>query len=151
MTNTKTNPIFENGIPDTFEKLCLEYPPRPIHDSVSHDNAVEIIDALSGLELNDDQEQFLELLGNLVNEYEKNNLETLPDANPLDVLRFLLEDHNISSRELGRILGKDESLGSKILSGDRSITPEHAIKLANRFGVRPEIFLDLRTGLRKEI
>jgi HTH-type transcriptional regulator / antitoxin HigA len=144
MTKTKANPIFENGIPDTFEKLCSEYPPRPIHDSESHDDAVEIIDALSGLKLNDDQEDYLEVIGTLINQYEENNLDILPSASPREVLAFLLDQNNITGRELGRILGKDESLGAKILSGERSITIEHAVALAKRFAVKPEIFLNLR-------
>jgi HTH-type transcriptional regulator/antitoxin HigA len=105
---------------------------------------VEIIDALAGLNLNNDQEDYLELLGTLVNEYEESNLGTLPDAKPIEVIRYLLADHKLSTRELGRILGKDESLGSRILSGERFITPEHAVALAKYFGVSPYVFLDLR-------
>jgi hypothetical protein len=41
-------------------------------------------------------------------------------AAPLDVLRYLVKENNISSRELGRTLGVDETLGSKILSGQRN-------------------------------
>ncbi len=144
MTNTKTHPVFENGIPDTFDKLCIEHPLRPIRDHVGHENALEVVLALAGLDLNDDQEDYLEALGTLVNEYEVKNLETLPQASPIEVLRHLVEDRNLSSRQVGRILGKDESLGSKILAGDRSITTEHAVKLAKYFSVKPEIFLNLR-------
>ncbi|MBV8102181.1 MAG: helix-turn-helix domain-containing protein [Verrucomicrobia bacterium] len=61
-----------------------------------------------------------------------------------DALRFLVEQNNITGRELARLLGKDESLGAKLLSGERSITVEHAVTLAKRFGVKPDIFLNLR-------
>ena len=60
-----------------------EHALRPIHDRVAHDNTIEIIDALSGLDLNDDQEDYLEVLGTLVNEYEHSNLEILPAASPI--------------------------------------------------------------------
>jgi antitoxin component HigA of HigAB toxin-antitoxin module len=86
------------------------------------------------------------IISMLVNEYEENNLDMLPQASHIDVLKFLVEEHNTSTRELGRILDKDESMGSKILSGERSITPEHAVKLAKHFSVRPEIFLNLHTS-----
>jgi HTH-type transcriptional regulator / antitoxin HigA len=144
MTKTKGHGVFEHGIPDTFSDLCMHYLPRPIHDGVAHANAVEIIDALSGLHLNSDQEDYLEVIGTLVNNYEDKNLAILPDANALEVLRHLVEENKISTRELSRILGKDESLGSLILSGKRSITVEHAIALAKHFGLGPEIFLNLK-------
>jgi HTH-type transcriptional regulator/antitoxin HigA len=144
MTKNKAHPIFERGIPETFDELYAEHPLRAIHDKVSYENALEIVQALSGLDLNVDQDEYLETLGILINDYEEENLEILPNASPVEVLRFLKEDHNLSTRELGRILGKDESLGSKILTGERSITLEHAIKLAKYFGVKPQIFLDLR-------
>jgi antitoxin component HigA of HigAB toxin-antitoxin module len=58
-------------------------------------------------------------------------------------LRYLTQESHISSRELSRILGKDESLGAKILSGERKITVEHAKKLADRFKIKASAFLDL--------
>lgn len=144
MTRTKGHRVFENGIPETYQALCMMYLPRPIHDEVAHANAVEIIDALSGLDLNEEQNEYLEILGDLVNKYEETHLELLPDAKPIEVLRFLIEDRRISTREIGRILGIDQSMGSKILSGDRAITVDHAVKLAKYFGIKPEVFLDLR-------
>jgi HTH-type transcriptional regulator / antitoxin HigA len=143
MTKAKAHPVFENGIPNTYDRLFMEHPLRPIHDEVAHENALEIVQALAGLNLNADQEDYLEVLGTLVNEYEGNNLDTLPNAKPLEALKFLVADRKMSTRELGRVLGKDESLGSKILAGERSITPEHAVKLAKHFAVRPELFLNL--------
>lgn len=143
MIASSTKYAFTHGIPESFEELCRVFLPRPIHDSVGHDNTLEIIHALAGLNLNSDQEDYLETLGTLVNEYETKHMTALPSASPVEVLRFLTEEHRISTRELSRILGKDESLGSKILSGERAITVEHAVKLSKRFGVRAELFLKL--------
>jgi len=44
--------------------------------------------------------------------------------------------------ERSRPLDVDASMGSKILKGDRSLTVEHVRKLAARFGVRAELFID---------
>ena len=45
--------------------------------------------------------------------------------------------------ELGRILGVDETLGTKLLSGERNITVQHAKKLGDRFAMHPTAFLNL--------
>jgi HTH-type transcriptional regulator / antitoxin HigA len=145
MTNTskQTNP-FPKGIPETFTELVCVWVPRAIHDYVEFVNAVEIIDAMAGFELNAEQEDYLETVSILADEYDRRHRPQPARAKPLEVLRHLVEEHNLSSRALGRILGKDESLGSKILSGDRAITVDHAVTLAKHFGIRPEAFLDLR-------
>jgi antitoxin component HigA of HigAB toxin-antitoxin module len=142
MIRSKTHGVFKNGIPDTFAALCMEHLPRPIHDKVDHQNALEVIHALAGLDLNVDQADYFEALAIIVNDYEAKNLKALPGATPLEVLRYLVEENEISTRELGRILGKDESLGAKILSGQRSITLEHAKVLGKRFKVGASAFLE---------
>jgi hypothetical protein len=75
-------------------------------------SALEAINALAGLPLNADQEDYLEILSLLVNEYERQLAKTFPKAAPLEVLRYLVKENNTSSRELGRILGVDETLGT---------------------------------------
>jgi len=141
MIKSKAHRVFGNGIPDTFAKLCMEHLPRPIHDKVDHENALEVIRALAGLDLNADQADYFEALAIIVNDYEAKNLEILPASTPIEVLRYLVEQNGISTRELGRILGKDESLGGKILSEERNITVEHARTLSQRFNVKASVFL----------
>ena len=141
MTKSKTRRAFEGGIPDTFTGLCMAHLPRPIHDKTERENALEIIHALAGLDLNRDQEDYFEVLAIMVNDYEAKHLERLPSSKPIEVLRYLVEQNKVSSRELGRILGKDESLGAKILSGERNITVDHAKKLSDRFGIKASVFL----------
>ena len=82
---------------------------------------------------------FLTLLTNTIAQPEGNRKA----ASPIDVLKLLLEQHKVSARELSRILGKDESLGSLILTGRRSITVEHSKMLGEHFNVKPSVFLGL--------
>jgi HTH-type transcriptional regulator / antitoxin HigA len=138
----KANP-FPRGIPETFTDLVCVWRPRAIHDRVEFKNAMEIIEAMAGFDLNQEQEDYLETVSILVDEYDRKHNPQPASADPVEVLRHLVEDHNLSSRAVGRILGKDESLGSKILSGERAITVEHAVTLAKHFAVRPELFLNL--------
>ncbi len=142
MTRTDCN-IFEDGIPTTCEKLCLVHMPRPIHDSMDYNNTVEIIDALAGLPLNDDQEDYLHILSVQVEEYEKVTVPPPAKFNPVEMLRTFCEETETSGVALSRVLRVSEGLISLILKGERPITVEHAKKLATHFGVRPEVFLDL--------
>jgi len=106
--------------------------------------ATAVVDALSIREgLNKDQLDYLELVGDLVNEYEKHHVAQPENSSPVEVLRYLMEENRISTRQMSRILGKDESIVSKILKGERSITIEHARKFGHHFGVNPGLFLRL--------
>ncbi len=132
-------------LPTTYEDLCRVYLPRKIHDKSECQRATAVIDALSIREgLNKDQLDYLELVGDLVNEYEKNHVAQPEYSSPVEVLRYLMEENGISTRQMSRILGKDESIVSKILKGERSITIEHARKFGHHFAVNPGLFLQLQ-------
>jgi HTH-type transcriptional regulator/antitoxin HigA len=143
MTAKTHKNIFEGGIPDTYEKLCLAHFPRPIHDDVNWENTVQIIDALAGLPLNADQEDYLHILSEQVEEYERENVEPAPKFNALEMLRTACEETDTSQTALAKLLGVSEGLVSLILAGKRPITLEHAKKLGHHFNVKAELFLDL--------
>lgn len=128
-------------MPKTYAELVALHLPRPIHDKVSYDNAVEIVHALVGFKLNRDQEDYLELMGKIVEDYER---ETIPEPAPvkgIESLKFLLESNNLSGDDLGSILGVDRSIAYRILKGTRQLTAEHIKKLAARFAVSADLFL----------
>jgi HTH-type transcriptional regulator/antitoxin HigA len=81
----------------------------------------------------------IDLLTLLVTSYASQH-RTLPQASPVDVLRFLMDQHHLSQRDLVPEIGSD-SLVSRILSGERNLTIPHVHALAARFGVPASIFL----------
>jgi antitoxin component HigA of HigAB toxin-antitoxin module len=109
-TMNKANP-FANGIPKTYKALCKRYLPRKIHDDAEDREATAIVDALAGHDLKQDQEDYLDLVSDLVDEYDRATRRQPKEASPIDVLKLLLEQHKFSARGLSRVLGKDESLG----------------------------------------
>jgi HTH-type transcriptional regulator / antitoxin HigA len=143
MRTTKQANPFPDGIPETYNGLMMVYVPRAIHDNIELENALQIINALAGHDLNSDQEDYLETVSILADDYDRKHNAQPVRARPLDVLRNLVAERGISSRELGRILGKDATLGSKILSEERKITADHARALAKHFHVKPELFFML--------
>jgi HTH-type transcriptional regulator / antitoxin HigA len=130
-------------VPQTYEELVRLYPPRKIHDQVELENATEVADWLSLRAENDAQLDYLELLGDLLDEYEALPVKASKPVDALEMLRYLVEENQITTRQLGTVLGLDHSVAARILTGERSITVEHAKKLGARFKVNPQLFLGL--------
>jgi HTH-type transcriptional regulator / antitoxin HigA len=130
-------------VPRTYEELVRLYPPRKIHDQIELENATEVADWLSLRAKNDAQLDYLELLGDLLDEYEGTLIKAERPGDALETLRYLVDENQITTRKLGAILGLDHSVAARILTGERSITVEHAKKLGARFKVEPQLFLGL--------
>jgi HTH-type transcriptional regulator / antitoxin HigA len=129
-------------VPKTYDALCRVHLPRPIHDKIDLQNATEIVDFLSGHKLNGDQEDYLDLLSDLVAEYEDEHLPfKTRKISGAALLAYLLEENGLNASDLSRILGTDRTLGAKILRGERNLTAEHMKKLGRRFAVDPGLFL----------
>lgn len=117
--------------------------PQAIMDDVHYENTTQMIDRLMGAgKLTKGQGLYLETLVQLVQAYESRHhaIETA-DLGGIDALRHLLVENDMSASDLARLLGVHASMGSKILKGERSLTVEHLRKLADRFKVRPELFM----------
>jgi HTH-type transcriptional regulator / antitoxin HigA len=139
---TTTHHSLPAEAPEAYEELVRLYPPRKIHDQVELENATEVADWIALRAKNDAQLDYLELLGDLMDEYE-NAGKPDKSSSPLEILNYLVEENNITTRELGKILGIDHSVAARILKGDRTITVDHAKSLGARFKLAPEAFLKL--------
>jgi len=131
-------------LPGRFEDLVAQMPPRAINDDVQLANTIEMIDALmaSG-KLTKGQASYLETLVQLTQAYEAAHHEIeIDDISGLDALKHLMDANDMNASDLARLLGVHASMGSKILKGDRALTVEHLKKLAARFKVTPQLFID---------
>ena len=81
----------------------------------------------------------LDVLGDLATAYEAREVP-LPDAEPRDVLRLLMEANGLTQTELGAELG-GQPVVSAILNGKRAINARQASALAGRFGVSSAAFI----------
>ena len=130
-------------LPGRFEDLVRLMPPQAIMDDVHYENTVEMIDRLmaSG-KLTKGQELYMETLVQLVQAYEAHShaIDTA-GLDGLDALRHLLAENGMNASDLARLLGLHASMGSKILTGERTLTVQHMLKLADHFKVRPELFM----------
>jgi len=141
---TATKLTYDN-LPKTYEGLVRLHMPRPIHDEVAFDNTCEVLDILAVLstngKLNQDQEDYLTLLTDLVEAYDKENSPPDPEVSGLDTLKYLMEEHDLTGDDLAKILKVDRSLAYRILNGERNLTTTHIKNLAAHFGRSPSLFI----------
>jgi HTH-type transcriptional regulator/antitoxin HigA len=129
--------------PETCEDLARLYVPRKVHDKIGQRNATEVVDWLATRAQTKDQIEFLDLVSDLLDEYERQFFKADNSSDPLELLQYLVEENSITARELGKILNVDPSVAARILKGERGITVEHAKSLGARFKVDPKVFLKL--------
>jgi HTH-type transcriptional regulator/antitoxin HigA len=113
--------------------------PRLIHsDEELADYTQSLFELTAKNNLTPDEEEAVELLTLLIEQYETERYP-VPDAGPIDVLRFLLERNGLSQRDLIAELGS-ESTVSLVLAGKRQLTRDHIARLSRRFHVSPSVF-----------
>ena len=128
-------------LPKTYSGLVALHMPRPIHDKVAYDNAVEIVHALAGHKLNHDQDDYLAIMAKLVEDYENENVPEPKPIKGIEALKFLLEENGLTAADLGDLIGVNRSVAYRILKGTRNLTADHIKKLAARFAVSADLFL----------
>lgn len=64
-----------------------------------------------------------------------------PPAAPDMELRVLLDVHGLTQQQLAAAVGIDQGMISKLASGKRKFSADHARKLGAYFGVNPGVFL----------
>lgn len=134
----------KNRLPGRFEDLVRFMPPRAIGDEIEYANTVDVIDRLMAQgKLTKGQSLYLETLLQLVQVYETaHHAIDTSDLSGLDSLKHLLRENGMNGADLARLLGVHVSMGAKILRGERDLTVDHLRKLAARFRVSPELFMD---------
>lgn len=140
MKRTAAKPTFAT-LPSTYTELTQLLMPRPIHDEVGYKNTVDMIDALAGHVLNADQADYLAILSDQVEAYEKPSVSPDETGGGIATLKYLMEEHGLSGEDLSVILGVDRSLAYRILRAERNLTPAHMKALARHFGITPASFL----------
>ena len=114
--------------------------PRVIHNDAE---LAAYTDALFGLtslsQPSRSEEEAIELLTLLIERYEETHYP-IPSADPVSVVRFLLERQNLTQRDLVPEFGS-ESAVSMFLSGQRKLTLDQVRKLSLRFNLSADVFI----------
>lgn len=113
--------------------------PHVIHSDEELEKYTEALFGLSALpNTTPDENEAIELLTLLIEKYESEKFP-VPEADPLNVLRFLMEQNGLSQRDLVQEFGA-ESTVSLVLSGKRKMNRDHIERLSHRFQVSPSVF-----------
>ena len=81
----------------------------------------------------------LDVVSTLVEKYEDQKFP-IGGARPRDVLKFLMQEHQLKQADLKKEIGS-QGVVSEILAGDREINVRQARALAKRFGLSPAVFI----------
>ncbi len=118
--------------------------PLAIADEKQYDEMLELIDRLMAIpKQTKGQAIYLQTLLDLVHCYEEKHcpIDT-SSVTSLDVLKTLMEEHDMNASDLARLLNVHVSLGSKILKGDRALTLDHIKILGKHFHLPCAVFIN---------
>ena len=121
-------------------KMIANGAPRVIHNDAE---LQAYTDALLQLTARENPSRYeaeaIELLTLLVERYEQEHY-AVPAADPASVVRFLIEQKNLTQRDLIPQFGS-ESAVSMFLAGHRNLTIEQVRKLSTRFKLPADVFI----------
>lgn len=125
-----------------YATLLQEFVPRPISSQQAYQRTLKQIDGLiRKAKRSRAEDDLLELLATLVEQYEIRQGYRVPELSPRDRLAGLIEAHGLTQTELSRRCQVPRTTINEILAGRRSISKANALRLANYFGVRAEEFI----------
>ena len=81
-----------------------------------------------------------ELLVMLIEKYETETEEEFPDPDPIEVLKFRMEQNNMKNKDLAEIVG-GKSKASEILNKKRRLTLSMIRKIHNVMGIPAELLI----------
>jgi HTH-type transcriptional regulator/antitoxin HigA len=143
MPKIKTRP--RNGL-DGYLELVRRLPLRPIRNEKELDRAIAMIESLVDRDrLSPAEEDYLDVLGNLVERYE-DQAHPIPAVSEEEMLRYLIDQRDVTQAEVARATGVRESRISEVLSGKRKLTKTQITQLAGYFRVSPAVFLPVAPG-----
>ena len=114
---------------------------KPIKNKKQYEDMLERVYELMQKDIQPDSADSdeLEILSILIKEYENENYP-VPKPNPLEAIKFRLEQMNMSESELSKILGA-RSRKSEILSGKRKLSLAMIRKLNEKLKIPAEILI----------
>src|ERR1700680_3890139 len=124
-------------------KMIAKGAPHVIHNDKELEAYTNALFQLTTLENPSRSEaEAIELLTLLIERYEEMHYP-IPPADAVSVVRFLLEQQNLTQRDLTPEFGS-ESAVSMFLAKQRKLTREQVRKLSARFNLPPDFFIASR-------
>ncbi len=123
-----------------YLELIKVFPLRPIRSDEALDRATEVMRSLLGIGRTPDEEDYLEVLGDIIKIYEDAE-HPMPKLTQGDILRALIENRGISQADLAVATGVADSNISAMLANRRGISKANMIAFGKFFQVSAGRFL----------
>jgi len=128
-----------NALAVAYAELLSETRPEVIRAEKQNQEYIARLEELTSKQnVTAAEDKLIQLLTVLVEQFE-DSYYPVPNAGPLDIIRHLMEVHQLRQKDLVDVFGT-ESIVSDVLNGKRDLTKEHIRKLSERFGVSPAVF-----------
>ena len=124
-----------------YPRLLSKKSPAVIHSRAEHKRYLaELEQMFQKSSLSEAEQRYCELLGVLVEDYEKRAFPMKSKAAPVEILRALMAANGLQQKDLLDVF-KHKALISEILRSKRPLSVAHIRGLARRFHVSPEVFI----------
>ncbi|MGI8669566.1 MAG: helix-turn-helix domain-containing protein [Aridibacter sp.] len=124
-----------------YAELLTQTLPAIIETEAENDRILEIINGLiTRGDLSPDERKLLRLLTKLVEDFEDKAYPMGEGSDPLGVMLFMMEQHNLKQIDMIDVFGSRGRV-SDVVNGKRGISKNHARKLAEKFNVSVDLFI----------
>jgi HTH-type transcriptional regulator / antitoxin HigA len=130
-------------ISSKYLELIRSFPLRPIRSEAEFDRAEAMLQQLlDASSLSAPAQDYLEILGNLIEEYERKAHPTEP-LPPHQVLAMSIESKEVTQTEVSRATGIPVSTISELIAQKREFNRAHIEKFCAYFGLDPKAFIQV--------
>ena len=132
-----------------YRRIRQQIPLGRLHTKTEYDRAVAILDDILDEIGQQDTHALADLAETLalsIEAYEDTHV-AMPDASGPEILRSLMEEHELAQSDLPEI--GSQGVVSEILAGKRDLNVRQIAQLAARFGVSPAVFMPISTKTHK--
>ena len=134
-----------------YRRIRQRIPLGRLHTKSEYDRAVAVLDKILdeiGQQETHPLADLAETLALSIEAYEDSHV-AMPDASGPEILRSLMEDHELAQSDIPEI--GSQGVVSEILSGKRDLNVRQIAHLAARFGVSPALFMPIFTRTPKPL
>jgi HTH-type transcriptional regulator/antitoxin HigA len=124
-----------------YPRLLSKNSPAVIHTKAEHKHHLAELERMFHKpSLSSAERRYSELLGVLIEDYEKRTFPLKSKADPVDVLKELMAANQLQQKDLLDVF-KHKTLISEILHRKRPLSVDHIRALARRFRVSADVFI----------
>jgi len=132
-----------SAVPDDYLDLVRQFPLRPIRTEAEHEEAGRVLTGLLGRpsgKLSPGERDYVDALSRFMEDYDARDPFPGKPLSPLEALKALMKNHEMTTEDLGKILG-NKTAASLVLNGKRELSKNHIRRLAARFKVSAGLFI----------